>query len=142
MGWSIRCNDAKCKKESRASNIVDLIENHCDQNGWFQCSTCNSQGYIEKSFNLQEPGQTWKPYLRGIISLGTPGDTYQPFVFLVSYSPDKVPNDIWSSYYKDTRPMGGRLKLGHGSGGPPVLGTDQILKLVSDMRERGLLKQR
>ena len=139
MGWSIKCGNEKCEKESWASNIVDLIENHCDQNGWFQCPRCNSQGYIEKSFDLQEPGQIWKPYLRGIIRLGTPEDTYQPFVFLVSYSPDEAPNDVWFSYYKDTRPMGGRLKLGHGPGGPPVLGTQQILQLISAMTKRGCL---
>lgn len=140
MGWSIRCNNAECTQESWASNIVDLIENHCDQNGWFQCHACNSQGYIEKSFNLQEPGEIWQPYLRGIIPLGMQGATYQPFVFLVSYAPDEVPNDVWFSYYKDTRPMGGRLKLGHGPGGPPVLGTQQILQLVQTLGERGCLE--
>lgn len=101
----------------------------------------NSHGYIKKSFDLQEPGKKWEPYLRGIISLGKSGDTYQPFVFLVSCSPDGIPNNVWFSYYKDTRTMGGRLKLGYGPGGPPVLGTEQILKLVSTMINRDCLDQ-
>lgn len=143
MAWNITCSNAECKG-SQASNIVDLINNHRDQNGWFQCPRCQSRGYIKKSFKLQERDkkgkhEKWEPLLRGIIPLGTLGDTYQPFVFLVSYSPDEVPNDVWFSYYKDTRPMGRRLKLGYGPGGPPVLGTEQILKLVSDMIKRGCL---
>lgn len=133
MGWTIKCTDNKCTKDSWASNIVDLIQNHCDKNGWFLCSHCKKKGYIEKRYDLQEPGETWKPYLRGVIQLGDPDDTYQPFVFLVSYSPTEEPNDIWFSYYKDTRPMGGRLKLGYGPGGPPVLGTDQLILLIKTM---------
>jgi len=101
--------------------------------------TCGGKGYIEKSFDLQEPGETWEPYLKGIIPLGTPGDTYQPFVFLVSYSPNELPNDVWFSYYKDTRSTGGRLKLGYGPGGPPVLGAEQVLRLIKIMMERGCL---
>lgn len=139
MSWSIKCCDEKCGQESWASNIVDLIQNHCNENGWFQCFTCGGEGYIEKSFDLQEPGETWEPYLKGIIPLGTPGDTYQPFVFLVSYSPKDIPNDVWFSYYKDTRSMGGRLKLGYGPGGPPVLGAEQVLQLVKTMVNLGCL---
>lgn len=76
---------------------------------------------FKKAFDLQEPGDTWEPYLRGAIRLGDPDDTYQPFVFMVSYEPDGTVNDIWFSYYKDLRETGGRLKLGYGPGGPPVL---------------------
>ena len=144
MAWNITCSNTACKG-SRASNIVDLINDHRGQNGWFQCSRCQSQGYIKKSFKLQERDkkgkhEKWEPLLRGIIPLSNkPKDTYQPFVFLVSYAPDAVPNDIWFSYYKDTRPMGGRLKLGYGPGGPPVLGTEQMIKLISTMIECGCL---
>ena len=133
MGWTIKCADKSCGKVSQASNIVDLIKHHCDADGWFVCSHCKGKGYIEKSFDLQEPGETWKPYLRGVIPLGTPGETYQPFVFLVSYSPTDVPCEVWFSYYKDTRPIGGRLKLGYGPGGPPVLEADQILQIIKAM---------
>jgi hypothetical protein len=94
---------------------------------------CGKHGYIEKSFKLQEPGEVWEPYLRGAIPLGKPGNTYQPLVFLVSYRPTDSVTDVCFSYYKDLRPSGGRLKLGYGPGGPPVLGKDDLLKLLSHL---------
>ena len=140
MGWTIKCCDEKCAKETRARNIDDLIKNHCDEQGWFRCNACGNTGYVEKIFKTQEPGGTWEPYLKGVICLGSPGDIYQPFVFLVSYAPNEEPEDIWFSYYKDTRSMpDGRLKLGHGPGGPPVLKTDQMVELVKMMINRGCL---
>ena len=101
---------------------------------------CGGPGFVERSFELQEPGERWEPYLKGAIPLGEPGDTYQPFVFLVSYKPDGPATDVWFSYYKDLRDTGGRLKLGYGPGGPPVLGSEQLLglvkKLIEDFFER------
>ncbi len=130
MGWLINC--ASCPQESWASNIVDLLTNHTDESGWFLCSA-GHHGYIEKSFALQEAGDRWEPFLRGAIRLGASGDTYQPFVFLVSYEPAGKVTDVWFSYYKDLRDSGGRLKLGYGPGGPPVLGAGDVLKLVREM---------
>jgi hypothetical protein len=132
MGWNIKCADPGCNKQSWANNIVDLIAVHRDSEGWFLCS-CGKHGYIEKRFDLQEPGEVWEPYLRGIIPLGERSDTYQPFVFLVSYKPDGDVTDIWFSYYKDLRSSGGRLKLGYGPGGPPVLGKAAFLNLLSQL---------
>ncbi len=139
MGWLIKCS-AGCGNDTWAGNIDELIRNHRDNDGWFVCQ-CGAYGYIEKSFDLQEPGETWEPYLRGIIPLGTDGDTYQPFVFLVSYDAGSPVNDIWFSYYKDTRPTGGRLKLGYGPGGPPVLGKEQVLQMLKQMKSLGCLTQ-
>ncbi len=141
MGWTIQCNDTNCKAETWATNIVNLIENHTDKNGWFVCSQCGGSGFIEKSFDLQEPGHTWEPYLRGAIRLGDPDDTYQPFVFMVSYEPNGKVNNIWFSYYKDLRETGGRLKLGYGPGGPPVLGTEQLLILLRRLYDLGLIEK-
>jgi hypothetical protein len=140
MGWLIECN-LKCGKETWADNILDLIEKYRDNDGWFLCQ-CGSHGHIKKSFDLQEPGEKWEPRLRGIITLGTEDDTYQPFVFLVCYNePDAPVNDIWFSYYKDTRSTGGRLKLGYGPGGPPVLGKEQVLQMMRQMKSMGCLSQ-
>jgi len=141
MGWSIKCNDTSCKAKTDAVNIVDLIDNHTDLHGWFVCDQCGGSGFIEKSFDLQEPGHTWKPFLCGAIRLGNPDDTYQPFVFMVSYKPKGKTNDIWFSYYKDLRKTGGRLKLGYGPGGPPVLGTEQLLSLLRRLYELGLVEK-
>jgi hypothetical protein len=132
MGWTIKCTDPNCGQQSWANNIVDLIANHRDGEGWFICS-CGKHGYIKKNFELQEPGEVWEPYLRGIILLGEPNDTYQPFVFLVSYEPSGEVTDIWFSYYKDLRGSGGRLKLGYGPGGPPVLGKASFLSLLPQL---------
>jgi hypothetical protein len=141
MGWNIKCTDSSCGQQTWAENIVDLIENHRDSRGWFLCS-CGKHGYIEKSFELQEPGEVWEPCLRGLIPLGESGDTYQPFVFLVSYEPSGEVTDIWFSYYKDLRSAGGRLKLGYGPGGPPVLGKASFLTLLSCLVETQCLTER
>jgi hypothetical protein len=132
MGWLIKCADSHCGQQSWATNIVDLISKHRDQMGWFICS-CGKRGYIEKRFPLQEVGEVWEPFLRGVIPLGAMGDTYQPFVFLVSYEPAGAVTDVWFSYYKDLRGYGGRLKLGYGPGGPPVLGKPAFLNLLSQL---------
>ena len=132
MPFLIKCSDKNCNKETWTANIVDLISENRDDDGWFVCS-CGERGYIEKSFSLQEKGEVWEPYLQGIITLGDDGDTYQPFVFNVSYSPEAKTDSLWFSYYKDLREVGGRLKLGYGPGGPPVLHKDTIIKLVKQL---------
>lgn len=141
MGWSIQCNNEVCNEITWASEIVDLIQNHTDENGWFLCNKCGENGYIEKKFKLQEEGHTWEPILKGVIPLGIEEDTYQPFVFLVSYSPDAQPSSIWFSYYKDLRDRGGRLKLGYGPGGPPVLDSETLVDLLDKMLELGCIKR-
>ena len=136
MVWSIKC--LECEKNTKAGNIVNLIEYHTDDKGYFLCKHCRKHGYIEKNYDLQEPGETWSPHLKGVIRLGKEGRVYQPFVFLVSYEPDKPPTDIWFSYYKDTRSTGGKLKMGHGPGGPPVLNAKTVKSLISKMRDAGV----
>ena len=79
--------------------------------------------------------------MRGAIRLGDPDDTYQPFIFMVSYEPDGKANDIWFSYYKDLRETGGRLKLGYGPGGPPVLGAEQLIFLLKRLTQLGLIEK-
>ena len=139
MGWLIKCNSSS-GNTTWAANIDELIRNYRDNNGWVLCQ-CGKHGHIEKRFDLQEPGETWEPYLRGIIPLGAENDNNQPFVFLVSYEQNAPVNDIWFSYYKDTRPTGGRIKLGYGPGGPPVLSKEQVLQLLKKMKSMGCLSQ-
>jgi hypothetical protein len=141
MGWLIECTDRTCSAKTWAANIVDLIQKHTDNAGWLRCA-CGKPGYIEKKFDLQEPGETWKPFLRAVIPLGDTKDTYQPFVFLVSYEPEGSPSDVWFCYYKDLRGYveGGRLKLGYGPGGPPVLNSAQLLHLLKGLLSINCLK--
>ena len=71
--------------------------------------------------------------------LAAAGETYQPFVFLVSYKRDGEVTDIWFSYYKDLRATQGRLKIGYGPGGPPVLSKGKFLHLLSQLVARDYL---
>jgi hypothetical protein len=135
MSWLIKCSESSCGKVTWVANIVDLISAHRETNGWFLCP-CGRHGFIEKSFPLQEAGQIWAPFLRGIVPLGKVGETYQPFLFLVSYAPAGEVTDLWFSYYKDLRPAG-RLKLGYGPGGPPVLGKSDLLDLLRRLVRAG-----
>ena len=151
--WDIDCFKG-CEK-TWTGNILDLIKNHLDENGWILCGHCGNKGYIKKEFQLQEEGEFWKPCLTGVIRLGSKDkddkdDVYQPFVFLVSYKsegsdkPEETPCDVWFCYYKDTRKyennrkIGGNLKMGYGPGGPPVLKANQVEGLVKTMRDLGV----
>src|SRR5215469_6887025 len=139
MAYQIKCTLQCSADETWAGNIVELL-NRRDKDGYFK-SACGHVGYVERSFALQEEGETWEPYLRGAISLGPPDDVYQPFVYLVSYNSDGPVNDLWFAYYKDTRPAGGRLKVGYGPGGPPVLSKQQLISLVAKLLDLGILSR-
>ena len=141
MSWTIKCSSQQCSKESYAANVVELIHKCTDDDGWFRCSHCHSLGYIVKSFNLQERGEVWEPILRGAIPLGKRDDTYQPFVFLISYEVPGDVVDIWFSYYKDLRSSGGKLKLGYGPGGPPVLHYNQVFKMLNQLIRLGVISK-
>jgi hypothetical protein len=138
MAWKIECSDNECKKMTKVSNIVELIKKHRDSEGWFLCS-CGHNGFIYKPFKLQEKGKTWEPYLRGIIPLGDEESSYQPFFFLVSYKSTGVCNSVWISYYKDLRKEKGKLKLGYGPGGPPVLKVDTIKEMLKQLKKLQLI---
>jgi hypothetical protein len=135
MGEWIKCTKG-CADKVWVGNILDQLSHRGDHN-LFKCS-CGHDGYIEKSFALQEKGDEWKPFLRGAISLGETGDIYQPFVYVVSDEPDSEITALWFSYYKDTRASGGRLKLGYGPGGPPVLSTNQVRSLLKSVEQLGV----
>lgn len=124
--------------------VVDLLQRFLPPDksaGLFLCLSCGQNtGFIKKQFNTQE-GDEWAPFLRGAVRLTDDRtSSYQPFVFLVSYEPAGDVVDCWFSYYKDLRANGGRLKLGYGPGGPPVLGHRQVVDLVRQLRKLGFLK--
>jgi hypothetical protein len=144
MGWWVQCANAACAAGNWSPNIVDVLQKFLPAGksaGLFVCPSCGKDtAFIEKQFNTQE-GDEWAPFLRGAIRLtDNRTSSYQPFVFLVSYEPAGDVVDCWFSYYKDLRENGGRLKLGYGPGGPPVLGHGQIVDLVGQLRQFGYLK--
>ena len=137
MGYWIECAHG-CEDEGVwAENIVDLLDNHRDGEGWFECS-CKERGYIYRSYKLQE-GKRFEPILKGAIRLGSPDDIYQPFMFLAGDKADYDVDFIWVSYYKDLRPDG-KLKHGSGPGGPPVLAKGEILEIVSQLILKGYIE--
>jgi hypothetical protein len=138
MSFRLTCNNRKCHSSQRAKNIVDLISNYVGNDHFFKCPECSHNMYIEKSFYLQEPGTTWKPYLRGIVELGIAGHSYRPFIFLVSRKPNNRISSCWFSYFKDLRKSGGKLKLGYGPGGPPNLRMKQIKKMVKELKQMNI----
>lgn len=143
MSWKVECTNNCRENGYSTSNILDLLDNYRDQeSGWFLCR-CGERGYVRKEYALQEKGEIWKPILKGAIRLGDEESTYQPFVFFVVNNQNDVLGDIiddvWFCYYKDTRPDGGSLKLGHGPGGPPVLGQESIGRLYEFLFGLGYL---
>ena len=132
MGYLIMCPKGCCSLW--AENVIELLK-HRDEHSLFMCP-CGHNGYVEKSFNLQEKDEHLESFLRGAISLGQAGETYQPFVYFVSDKPDGKIDDLWFAYYyKDTRANGGRLKVGYGPGRPPVLSTNQVRVLQKKAEE-------
>lgn len=149
MAWQIDCGNPQCQQTSWAGNIVEVIQDFCGEDGILVCPYRKKpSGFVRKSFNLQEEGEIWEPILRGVIKLGADGDTYQPFVYLACYEQthnevtsstaiiDLPITDLWFSYYKDLRGhvredgSPGRLKMGYGPGGPPVIGVPQLIELL------------
>ena len=142
-GLVVRCPNPSCSKGTWVADTVALLDDYVPDGraGLFTCGLCHQQtGYVEKSFSLQEGGgAVWEPYLRGAVRLTDDRlAIYQPFVFLVSYVKDGPVSDCWFSYYKDLRPEG-RLKLGYGPGGPPVLGHGQIIDLIKTLLGLGYI---
>jgi hypothetical protein len=142
-GIWVQCGNVDCIARNWCQDTVALLNNFLpvgQSGGLFVCPSCNKNtGFVEKHFNTQE-GEEWAPFLRGAIRLTDDRtSSYQPFVFLVSYEPAGDVVDCWFSYYKDLRASGGRLKLGYGPGGPPVLGHSQIVDLVGQLRKLGYL---
>jgi len=137
MAWRVECAKDGCSARDSVDNIVTLIEQHVDADGWFKCSA-GHRAYIRKSFQMQEGGEPWKPFLRGIYKFPVL-QAYEPFVFLVSDSESGPVNAVWFSYYKDLRGQGGRLKLGYGPGGPPVVQARDVVDLVEKLHALGCL---
>lgn len=138
--YRIRCRNPDCQRETYPKNIVDLIDNHTDSLGRLICIVCgNPDAYIYKESPLQERGQTWPRWIKGIIRITTDFETYSPYVLLSANTESGAVTDVQFLYYKDTRPQGGRLKHGHGPGGGPALNKKEILQFVKKLVLYGLI---
>ncbi len=169
MPFWIKCSNPKCGKETYARNITTFLKEHIYEkdrySGYIMCTECKQPtGYVEKEFNLQETEangkkEQWHPIIRGAIKINNPlkksgsrADaqdidkaefSYQPFVYLISYEPKGKIEDYWFSYYKDTRnEKKGRLKMGYGPGGPPVISKKGILNILQKLLALNLITER
>ncbi len=138
--WPITC--LHCEKKTQPANIVELMEHYRDPDGWIICE-CGERGFIEKEFKLQEEGEIWEFRIHRVSRLVKDATgPYQPLAFWISHYPPEGPiNAIWFSYYKDLRnddDGDGRLKMGHGPGGPPVVDISAIHCLSEELKREGL----
>lgn len=133
MAYDIECRN--CREHTWAGNIVDLLDEHTDSTGRFICSHCASTDtYIYRESQLQEEGETWERWIKGVIRIDSGIETYSPYIFLTADSEDGEPTGLHFHYYKDTRAYpNGRLKHGHGPGGPPVLGNNDLFIIIKQL---------
>ncbi|MBZ5707613.1 MAG: hypothetical protein LAN63_19900 [Acidobacteriia bacterium] len=143
MAYKIEC---RTHGGSNASDILDLIENHTDRRfgrdgGTIICPTCKEPAAIPRCYELQEKGETWNGFFKQVVRIPSDIRTYVPYVvFTTGEEAGKVSDGIMVSYYKDTRDgKQGRLKHGHGPGGPAILGRSELLLLIRYLVEAGLV---
>jgi hypothetical protein len=140
MAYDVKCRG--CNAHTAVGNIVDLLKDHTNQSGRFVCSKCSgTDTFIYRISALQEgPEQKWERWIKGVIPIDSGIETYSPYVFLTADSEDGPVTGLHFHYYKDTRAQpGGRLKHGHGPGGPPVLGIDGLFCILEHLVTQGIL---
>lgn len=140
MGYSIKCTS--CGQNTWAENIVNLINEHKEKNGKIKCTACgSSNASIYQESSLQEKGEIWERYIKGVIPIETEFETYTPYIFLTAQTENGEIDGIHFNYYKDTRKDGGKLKHGHGPGGAPVFSKDELFQLLEKLVSYGCLSK-
>lgn len=141
MAYDIQCR--RCRQYTYASNIVDLLKKHTNVKDKFVCQYCQSDDtFIYRKSNLQEDGEIWERWIKSVIQIDTGIETYSPYIFLTADSEEAQPNGLHFHYYKDTRSKpNGRLKHGHGPGGPPVLDIENLFTILEHLVTSNILKK-
>ena len=141
MGWNINCY--KCgENTSYAQNIVDLIDNHTDSSfsngGFIKCSYCGSKAYIHEPRKLQEGGK-WDRHILAVIRVASSEGFgfLKHYAYLSSNTKNGEIDGVEISYYKDLRKEKGRLKHGHGPGGPASLTKIEFLSFLRELSKIG-----
>jgi len=135
--YPISCPE--CKQDSWASDIVDLITRFSTSDGTLRCPHCGAGGAsIYRESALQEKGEQWRRWIKGVIRIDSDAPTYCPYVFLTAQEEGAPVDGLHFNYYKDTRSSGGRLKHGHGPGGAPVLTPRELMRLVERLIRIGV----
>ena len=136
MAYCIKC--LSCGEETTVPNIVDLINKYTDRafgddGGWLQCRHCKALGYVHQQSRTQEGDEDFTRCIKGVVRIKTSKKTFSPYVFFNSEEPSTEISHIHLCYYKDTRPNGGRLKHGHGPGGPPAYWSGMFEELLKKL---------
>jgi hypothetical protein len=141
MSYDIECR--ACKQHTWAKNIVDLLDQHWSEQGRFVCTHCTgTDTFIFRESGLQENGETWARWIKGVIRIDSGIETYSPYIFLTANAEDGEPTGLHFHYYKDTRAYpNGKLKHGHGPGGPPVLGVGDMFAIIEQLVRCGVLSK-
>jgi hypothetical protein len=139
LAYDVKCR--ACDTITWAGNIDKLLKNHTNENGRFVCSKClSTETHIFRISALQEgPDEFWRRWIKGVITIDSGIETYCPYVFLTADSEAGPVTGLHFHYYKDTRAQGGRLKHGHGPGGPPVLGFEDLFGIFKHLVVNGAL---
>jgi hypothetical protein len=142
MAYQIKCKS--CGADTWAGNVVDLFTDCANSQGRFVCSKCKGvDTFIHRISALQEgPDEFWERWIKGVIRIDSGYATYSPYIFLTSDTEDGPITGLHFNYYKDTRSQaGGRLKHGHGPGGAPVLGTDDLFTILRHLVASGIISK-
>lgn len=141
MAYDIQCRN--CGEHTWAANIVCLLKEQTDASGKFKCTHCgNTDTFIYRESQLQEEGETWKRWIKGVIQIDSGIDTFFPYIFLTAESENGKPTGLHFHYYKDTRSYpNGKLKHGHGPGGPPVLKNDDVFAIIEHLIDVGIFSK-
>ena len=140
MAYDINCRT--CGATSWAENIVELFRKFTNENGSFVCQKCLSvDTYIYRVSVLQEgPEEKWERWIKGVILIDSGIKTYSPYIFLTADTEDGSITGLHFHYYKDTRSLpSGKLKHGHGPGGPPVLGIEDLFSILEHLISQNIL---
>ena len=139
MGYEITCR--KCREVTWANNIVNLISEHINPIGALICHKCGANdAFIYKINTVQEEGEVFERWIKAVITIDTGIDTYSPYIFVTSDTEGGDLSGLHIHYYKDTRPYpNGKLKHGHGPGGPPILCKGDMFTIITHLIRLGAL---
>ena len=140
MAYQIRC--LKCRKDTWAGHLPELIESHTTLNGRLRCGHCGeAETYVAQITGRweQEPDAVWAEYIKGVIPITAEAGGVIPVVLLTATSPDGEVSRLRVSYYTEAAP-GRRRMDGPGPGTAPALTLDALRQLLVKLGAFGIVR--
>lgn len=143
MPQTIHCQ--RCKADSVARDMADLIGRHTNEKGRFCCARCGGTDtflHAPRRPGAEGGTATW---IKGVVPIDTKtaDAAHAPFVFLTAEAPDGAVTGIAFRYYR-TMPSNGdgpRRRRRRPDGGP-VLAQSHLLSLVGHLAKIGVVSSR